>query len=100
MTDGGLVPKDTPENSRWVKGKNFVVKAINVNSEKGNMDGYLKELTVAMDQFKVRMIIFNKRLTSHPKVHTQNICRFHGGCHQRQGGLAGHRSEGSGRGRK
>ena len=53
MTDGGLVPKGTPESPLWDKIKKFTTRALHADSEQGAMDGYTKQLSDSMDQFMV-----------------------------------------------
>jgi len=53
MEEGGLVPKDAPPSPLWEKIKTFTIRAIHANDEQSSMDGYRKQLSDAMDQFKV-----------------------------------------------
>jgi hypothetical protein len=53
MTEGCLEAKDAPESPLWDKIKTFTIRAIHADDEKGSMDGYRKQLDVAMDQFRV-----------------------------------------------
>ena len=53
MAEGGLVSKNAPESPLWEKIKKFTNRALNADSEKGNMDGYTQKLSEAMNQFRV-----------------------------------------------
>ncbi|KIM23456.1 hypothetical protein M408DRAFT_263466 [Serendipita vermifera MAFF 305830] len=58
MAEGGLVKKDAPESTAWEKIKTFTSRALSAEDEKGSMDGYLKQLATAMDQFRFMLEIF------------------------------------------
>jgi hypothetical protein len=53
MEEGGLVTKDAPQTGLWQKIKTFTTAAIHADDEQDSMDGYRKQLSEAMDQFKV-----------------------------------------------
>lgn len=58
MTEGGLLNKDAKESPMWDKIKTFTFRAIHADDEKATMDGYLKQLSKAMDQFTFTLQIF------------------------------------------
>lgn len=59
MKEGCLEAKDAPESPLWDRVKTFTVRALHADDEKGSMDGYRKQLDVAMEQFRVCSSVYN-----------------------------------------
>jgi hypothetical protein len=53
MMEGCLEAKDAPESPLWDRIKTFTIRAIHADDEQKSMDGYRKQLDVAMEQFTV-----------------------------------------------